>query len=58
MRDRRTELLDQLAKVVTALDTRDALICEGAALGIPKAQLAAAARLSRRGVYDILERQP
>lgn len=39
-----------------ATDDRDALIRKGAALRIPKNQLAQAARLTRRAVYDVLSR--
>lgn len=54
------QLLDALAEAVgtqhrAGLD-RDMLIRRGAELGIPKATLAAAAKLSRRAVYDILEK--
>lgn len=58
--DERGALLAQLTEAVdtqhrAGLD-RDFLIRRGAALGIPKTTLAATAKLSRRSVYDILEK--
>ena len=51
------ELTHAAEKIVQADRARDTLIREGAGLDIPKPQLAAAAKLSRRAVYDILEKQ-
>ncbi len=61
MVDRRTEVLALLTETAQtrdrATEDRDTLIREGVALDIPKATLAAAAKLSRRAVYDIIERE-
>lgn len=58
--DEREALLTQLAEAVdtqqrAGLD-RDWLIRRGVELGIPKTTLASTAKLSRRSVYDILEK--
>lgn len=61
MTDERDAVLRRLAKTAEtqarAVEQRDQLIRQGAALGIPKTTLADAAKLSRRAVYDILDKQ-